>query len=280
MRIARQKLLLTGAAGGVGRSCARMLGCTHDLVLTDVAAPALHRFAEELMAEGYTVLGTHPGDLANERLLAAAVADLKGDLPFCLIHTAGVAPPQADWKTIMAVNLVATERLLREIEPVLRPKSVAILIASAAGYRMPVLPEIQSILDAPLAPDMIDRISLVIDDLVAKDGRAGRDGVSYSLTKQALLRLCELHAAEWGARGARIVTISPGLMLTPMGYQVMQHSPTGAAMRDANPTRRTGTAMDVALAARFLASEDASFITGCDLRIDGGAIASTRQRLA
>jgi NAD(P)-dependent dehydrogenase (short-subunit alcohol dehydrogenase family) len=136
MRIARQKLVLTGAAGGVGRSCARILGCTHDLVLTDAIAPALNRFAEELTAEGYTVLGTHPGDLADERMLAAAVADLKGDLPFCLIHTAGVSPPQANWKTIMAVNL----------------------IASTAGYRMPVLPEIQSILDAPLAPDMIDRI--------------------------------------------------------------------------------------------------------------------------
>ena len=175
-------------------------------------------------------------------------------------------------------DLVASARLLDAIEPRIAPGSVAILIASTAGYRMPVVPKIQALLDTPGAPDLIDRLGPMLAGIIGEGNPMGMAGASYSLSKQALHRLCEQRATAWGARGARIVTISPGLMLTPMGYSEIESTSGAAAMRGANPIPRTGTAMDVALAARFLASDDASFITGCDLRIDGGSIAATRSR--
>ncbi len=274
--VTRRKLLVTGAAGGVGRTCARLLGTTHDLVLTDRASPEFQRFVEEMRAEGYVIAGVHEGYLGDEALLSALAGDLVGDVPFTLLHTAGVSPAQADWQAILTVNVVATELLLRLAESRLTEGTVAILIASAAGYRVPVVSELQAVLDAPLAAGTIEQAGALIAGLASAERHGGMEALAYSFSKQAVQRMCERRAASWGARGARIVTISPGLMLTPMGRQEMARSPGAAAMSSANPVGRTGTAMDVALAARFLASEEASFITGCDLRIDGGVIAGTR----
>jgi len=81
---------------------------------------------------------------------------------------------------------------------------------------------------------------------------------------------------RWGKHGARIVTISPGLIQTPMGRKEVAETPGAAETRDAAPAGRAGTAMDIALAARFLASDEASFITGSDLKVDGGAVAAMK----
>jgi NAD(P)-dependent dehydrogenase (short-subunit alcohol dehydrogenase family) len=273
-----RKVLITGAAGGMGRACARLFGATQDLVLADVAAEPLGRFAEELRGEGFGVTGVHVGDLGDEAVLAALASDLGGGEPFKLIHTAGLSPSQADWRSIMSVNLVATEKLLRAVEIHLRPGSVGIVIASTAGHQMPLIPDAQSILDEPLAENLLDRIAPLVEAIGAQAGPAGARGVSYSLSKQAVIRLCEQRARAWGRHGSRIISISPGLILTPMGRKELAETPGAAEMRDAAPAGRAGTAMDIALAAQFLASEGASFITGCDLRVDGGAIAGLRSR--
>lgn len=276
----QRKSLITGAAGGMGRACARLFGATHDLILTDVAAEPLNRFADELRAEGYNVIGVHAGDLGSNELLSAMARELKSDAPFMqpytLIHTAGLSPAQADWQSIMTVNLVVTEKLLRALEPLLAPGSVGILIASTAGHLMPPIPDVQAILDEPLAADLLDRIGPFIEAMGAQAGPAGARGISYSLSKQAVLRLCEQRAPHWGKHGARIVTISPGLIQTPMGRKEVAETPGAAETRDAAPAGRAGTAMDIALAARFLASDEASFITGSDLKVDGGSVAAMK----
>jgi NAD(P)-dependent dehydrogenase (short-subunit alcohol dehydrogenase family) len=267
--------LITGAAGGMGRACARLFGATHELILTDVSAAPLNAFADELRGEGYRIAGVHAGNLGDDTLLASLAAH-RIDGPLTLIHTAGLSPAQADWQSIMTVNLVATEKLLRAIEKQLHPGSVAILIASIAGHMMPPIPQAQAILDQPLATDLLDTIGPMIEGMGAH-GPAGTRGVSYSLSKQAVLRLCEQRAVAWGRRGARIVTISPGLISTPMGRKEVAETAGAAEMRDSAPAGRAGTAMDVALVAQFLASDAASFITGSDVRVDGGSVAAIRQ---
>ncbi len=136
--IPRRKVLITGAAGGMGRACARLFGATDDLVLTDVAVRPLERFAEELRLDTCSV-AAHAGDMSSDELLDTLVAEVGDGRPFALIHTAGLSPSLADWKAIMQVNLVATEKLLRALEPALAPGSVAVLIASSAGHMMPVM---------------------------------------------------------------------------------------------------------------------------------------------
>lgn len=272
----QRTLLLTGAAGGMGRACARLLGADHDLILTDVSASALAAFADELTQEGYRVREARAGDLGDDALLQALVADLGGAAPFTLLHTAGLSPAMADWRRIMEVNLQATVRLIDAVEPVLRPGSVGILIASTAGHMMPPIPEVQPLFDQPLAPDFLDRLEPVIEAMAAGGVAAGAEGLSYSFSKQAVIRLVEQRARKWGQSGARIASISPGVILTPMGRKELAETRGAAETRDAAPVGRAGRAMDIALAAQFLASEAASFITGCDLRVDGGSVAATR----
>jgi NAD(P)-dependent dehydrogenase (short-subunit alcohol dehydrogenase family) len=271
----RRKALITGAAGGMGKSCSRVFGATHDLVLTDTLQSALRHFADELKGEGFSVIGVHAGDLGDDKLLAAVAADLVGDTPITLIHTAGLSPSQANARTIMAVNLIASVKLLNAIEPILRPGSAAVLIASAAGHMIPPIPDASTLMTDPLAPDFLDRICALIE-AIAHGAPAGAAGMSYSLSKQALLGLVEHRALAWGKRGARITSISPGMILTPMGRKELAETQGAAEVQNAAPLGRPGIAADIALAARFLASEEASFISGCDLRVDGGSVAAIR----
>jgi NAD(P)-dependent dehydrogenase (short-subunit alcohol dehydrogenase family) len=270
--VARRKVLITGAAGGMGRACARLLGATHDLVLADAASAALESFAETLRADGYTVVAACGGDLGDEAVLSALVAALAGDRPFTLIHTAGLSPALADWRAIMAVNLIATERLLRAVDPLLAPGSVAVLIASAAGHMAPEIAEASALLADPLASGFLDAISALIQPM-SGGAPAGMAGLSYMLSKQAVLRIVERRAAAWGERGARIVSISPGMILTPMGRKELAETAGAAELTRAAPAGRAGTASDIALAAQFLASDAAAFITGSDLKVDGGSVA-------
>ena len=272
MAIPRRKVLITGAVGGMGRACARLFGATHDLVLADIVAPALDRFAAELTDDGYVVAGTHAGNLGDDTLLGGLVAGL-GDAPFTLIHTAGLSPALAGWQAIMDVNLIATEKLLNAITPHLTPGSVGIMIASTAGHVAPVLPDADALLKAPLAPGFIEGIGQIIAGLAAQGVPAGEAGLSYCLSKRGVLLQVERKALEWGAFGARIVSISPGLILTPMGRKELAETPGAAELNDAAPVGRSGTAMDIAMAAQFLASDAAAFITGSDLKVDGGGTA-------
>jgi NAD(P)-dependent dehydrogenase (short-subunit alcohol dehydrogenase family) len=274
----RTRVLITGAAGGMGRACTRLFGMTHDLVLNDVAGSALESFAAELERDGYTVVGSAAGDLCDEAVLSSLIGFLSRGQPFIVVHTAGVSPSQTDWKTIMRVNLLGTAKLVQAAEPLLVAGSVAILIASTAGHVVPPLPDAESVLAAPLEPDLIDRIAPFVEAMAAHAGPAGACGVSYSLSKKAVLQLCERKVIDWGRRGGRIVTISPGLILTPMGRQELEKTPGAAEVLNATPVGRAGTAADIAMTARFLASSEAAFITGSDVRVDGGSVSAMRQK--
>jgi len=271
----QRRLLLTGAVGGMGRACARLLGATHDLVLTGRSAAALEAFAEELRLEGYKVLQARAGDLEDDALQQALVGDLGGEAPFTLVHAAGVSTTLADWQTILRVNLVATAKLLDRVEPALRPGSVGILISSTAAYLRQPPAELQAVLDMPEAPDFMTRVTPLIEEL-ATSSPAGINGVSYAFSKQAVVRMVEQRAMRWGQSGARILSISPGLILTPMGHKELANAPDTNAIFNALPVGRAGRPIDVAFAAQYLASDAASYITGCDLRIDGGWLPSVR----
>ena len=275
----RRKVLITGAAGGMGRACARLFGATHDLVLTDVSAATLGEFAVALQNDGY-IVSAHAGDLADNALLTRLASEVTGEQPHTLIHTAGLSPSLGDWKAIMQINLVATEWLLRALEPGLAPGSVAVLIASSAGHMMPAIPEVDAVLADPLQPGFLDMVEGIVTSMGGASSPGGMGGISYSLSKRAVHTLCQRRAAQWGPRGSRIVSISPGMILTPMGKSELANTTGASQLLAATPVGRGGTAMDIALAAQFLASDAASFITGTDLLVDGGGTASMKMAMA
>ena len=272
----RRKVLITGAAGGMGKACARLMGATDDLVLTDVSAGRLGAFAGELRTDGYTVTD-RAGDMGDEALIAALIGDVSaGRAPFAVVHTAGLSPSLADWRAIMEVNLVATEKLLNALEPALVPGCVAVLIASSAGHMFPAMPEVMKVLAEPLAPGFMAAVEGIINHMGGAASPGGMGGISYSLSKAAVHKLCERRGLTWGPRGARIVSLSPGMIATPMGKSEIANTAGAQALLDATPVGRVGTAMDIALAAQFLCSAAASFISGTDLLVDGGGTAGIK----
>lgn len=266
--------LVTGASGGMGRTIARAVGATMDLVLTDVAAEPLNSLSETLQNEGFTVVATEAGDLGDAALLARLVtASSHGAGLAALIHTAGLSPAQADWKTILRVNSLVTYGLVDAIEPVLQPGAVGVLVASMAGYVPLPLPGADALVAAARLPDDLNALEAMLLPAGpdAEGAQAAASGMAYVLSKRAVIRLCERRASAWGARGARLVSVSPGLIYTPMGRKEAAASSATSATLDAQPVSRWGTATDIASAVQFLISPAASFITGCDLRVDGGA---------
>ena len=175
----------------------------------------------------------------------------------------------ATWQRVMEIDLCGSARVMAAVQPVLAAGGAMVCFASIAGHLVTPPAEVVALLDAPLETDLIGRLEPYL---------AGEqiEGIAYGWAKYGVIRLCQLMAAAYGERGARIVSVSPGLVLdTPQGQQELAQQPMMRVMLDMTPLRRGGRAEDVAAVVEWLCfSPDASFITGTDLRVDGGVTAA------
>ena len=264
---AREVLVVTGA-GGMGEATARRLGGGRAVVLADFDEAQLDRVSTALRGDGFDV---HPvrvdvSSVADMTMLAATAAAL--GMIRCVAHTAGVSPVQATSQQIVAVDVIGTARVLDAFEEYVQPGTVAVCIASMAGTMM------------TLAPDVLRTFAVTPTDelaaLPALDPESLVPGIAYAVAKRANQMRVQAASIPWGRRGGRVVSISPGVISTPMGQAELSGS-SGEMMQhliDMSGTQRIGTADDIVAAVEFLASPAASFITGTDLLVDGGAVAA------
>jgi len=268
--------IVTGACGGMGEACARRLGQRWRLVLTDLHAQPLEALAVRLRAEGLDVAAAVAGDLSDvdivEKVLGAARA--AGPLR-ALAHTAGLSPALAGWEAILRTNYLASELLLRNLETDLPRGFAAVLVASIAGHVANPDPAV----DACLHDHNSEGLLAAVERLGRGADDHARARIAYQQSKRAVIALCEDRAVAWAALGARIVSVSPGMIATPMGRKEVETNPHAAATLRATPLGGWGAPDDIASAADFLLSDEARFITGCDLRVDGGVIPSLRASL-
>lgn len=257
--------VITGGGGGIGIATARRLGRRGILLLTDIDSSHMEQVAAELRSEGVRV-ETQVSDIANEesvRLLVNTTTSL-GRLAG-LVHTAGISPSMANWKRIFEVNLIGTALLLKGFLPLAEQGTVAICVASSSGYHVTPEPAIEAMLSEPLVPEFIGRIEPFLDS-------GNPEGSAYSLSKRGIMLLCEVMSPAWGERGARIVSVSPGIIDTPQSRLEFESHPSMKNMVELTPLKRIGKPEEMAATFDFLLSEDASFITGVDIRVDGGMI--------
>lgn len=278
--IQRKLAVITGGCGGMGVACAREFGGSHDLLLADISAERLSQTQAQLRDEGYLVRACVAGDLADPAVIDDLMQAIDSHGPVSvLIHTAGVSSGMAEWQRILRTNVIGTRLLLAAIESRLSMGSVGVLIASVAGHLAPADRDVDALLASNTPPDeLLGKMEHHLRRLAAAQGQngsfvySGLSGPAYGVSKRATIREAALRSAAWAERGARIVSICPGIIWTPMGRFEVEHGQAASIVLEQTALRRWGTSMDIARAAGFLASDAASFITGTDLRIDGGMV--------
>lgn len=262
-----QPLAVVVGAGGMGVAITRRVGQRFRVLLADRDAEHLARSVAMLRSEGHDCVGA-VCDVTN----AAAVAVLArraGELgPMrVLVHVVGLSPSMGDWRTVMAVNLVGAALVAEAMLPVASCGTAAIFIASLAGHRPAPEERIVALLDRPLEPRFLDELGAALTE-------PATSSLAYQYSKWAIIRMCQRLAPAWGARQARIVSLSPGLIATPMGALEFERQPMKYHLLAKTPLARQGTTLEIADAVEFLASDRASFISGTDLLVDGGIAAA------
>ncbi|MDQ8043906.1 MAG: SDR family oxidoreductase [Solirubrobacteraceae bacterium] len=262
----RPLAVITGGAGGMGVAAGKRLAATHHLLLLDRAGADLDGAAARVAgAGGGDEVSTLACDIVDAGSVAEA-AELAASLgPLgALVHTAGVTPPGVtDPSVVLAVNLRGTRLVLDAFAPQVVPGTVGVLISSLAGHR--------HFNDAFDGPQLIAGDTAWATRVLDATGRGDDPLAAYSVSKRGVIRMAEHDAAAWGRSGGRLVSISPGLVAdTGIGEVVMDSFAAKYATEGAVP--RPGAADDIAALAEFLISPAASYITGCDILVDGGML--------
>lgn len=253
-------------------SVARALGKHHPLILVDIDAERLDGAVESLHLEGYVVSGqkcdiTDKGDVAE---LQGTVSKGAGLCAF--VQVAAVGKSIGDWRRMMEIDLFGACHMAEAVGPHLVPGGAAVLISSLASYLPPADPRIDALLDDPLRAGFLD-------ELVEVHGGEPDFDWTYNYAKLGINKLAERLAVAWGEREVRAVSLSPGMIDSPMaraeGETLPAHDGSGARVSRAEkarevPLRREGRLLEITSVIEFLVSDRASFLNGIDITVDGG----------
>ena len=265
-----QDVLVITGAGGMGLAVARRLGSGAQVLLADVDPVALKAAAGQLSADGHNV-DTRNVDVSSPESVAALAKHASELGPVTrLVHTAGLSPVQASVSAILAVDLLGVALVAEEFGAVVAPGGAGVVIASMSSYFY------QNALSSEQAAALRNAPSAELLSLpVAAEANFKEPGMAYSFAKYANRLRVQGASRTWGERGARINSVSPGVISTAMGRAELEGA-SGARMRgmiDGSAAKRPGTPEDIAAAVEFLLGPNSSFVSGIDLLVDGGAVA-------
>lgn len=268
-RMSKDVMIVVGA-GQISMAIARRIGYGKKIILGDKNIENANNIAKIMNDAGFDVETLEMDLSSRESILhMIQIAQNYGDIT-TLINGAGVSPSQAPIESILKVNLYGTAVLLEEVGTVISKGGVGVTISSQSGHRMKQLTPLE---DEQLATTPTEEL-LALDLLQPRNIKDTLH--AYQLAKHCNEKRVMAEAVKWGQKGARINSISPGIIVTPLAIDEF-NGPRGDFYKNmfANcPAGRPGTADEVANVAELLMSEKAAFITGSDFLIDGGATAS------
>ena len=241
--------VVTGGAAGIGEAIAVRLAQEGARVsIADINGEAADRLARRLQDQGGVALSgrVDVSVIADVAAFIDATVSRFGHLD-AIVNNAGVAVPggveeisEEDWDRVVAVNLKGVWAGMKYAIPHLR---------AAGGGSIVNMSSVQALVGFP--------------------GWAG-----YAATKGAIIALTQQAAVEYGPEKIRVNCLAPGTIMTPMNEQIFRTAPNPEALianwNSSHALHRFGESSEVASAAAFLISDDASFVTGACLRVDGG----------
>lgn len=265
----KEVMILTGA-GQIGMAIARRMGHGMKILIGDKKPENAQTIAKIMKDAGFDTEAVEM-DLSSRESIKRLIAKAQeyGDIAM-LVNAAGVSPSQAPVEAILKVDLYGTAVLLEEVGKVIKEEGVGVTISSQSGHRMPALtPEEDELLACTPTEELLDLAVLQPENI--------RDTLhAYQLAKRCNEKRVMAESVKWGEKGARINSISPGIIVTPLAIDEF-NGPRGDFYKNMFakcPAGRPGTADEVANVAELLMSEKGAFITGADFLIDGGATAS------
>lgn len=262
-------VLWTGA-GQIGMAIARRIGFGKKIIVGDKKLDNAKSIAKIMNEAGFDIEPIECDISNRESILNLIKTGQKYGEIATLINAAGVSPSQAPIEVILKVDLYGTAVLLEEVGKVIKKGGRGVTISSQSGYRMPALtPEV----DEQLACTPTEKL-LKLDVLQPKNIKDTLH--AYQMAKRCNVKRVMAEAVKWGERGARINSISPGIIVTPLAIDEFNgiRGNFYKNMFAKCPAGRPGTADEVANVAELLLTEKADFISGSDFLIDGGATAS------
>ena len=262
-------MILTGA-GQIGMAIARRMGCGKKIIVADKSREHAENIAGIMREAGFDVTAEVTDISSRDSILnLIGTAQSFGDVTM-LVNAAGVSPSQASIEAILSVDLYGTAVLLEEVGKVIVSGGTGVTISSQSGHRLPALGAEK---DEALALTPTDEL-LNLDFLQSENIRDSLH--AYQLGKRCNVKRVMAEAVKWGMRGARLNSISPGIVVTPLAIDEF-NGPRGDFYKNmfaGCPAGRPGTADEIAGVAELLMSEKGAFITGADILADGGATAS------
>jgi NAD(P)-dependent dehydrogenase (short-subunit alcohol dehydrogenase family) len=268
--ISMTNVIVVIGAGSIGQAIARRVSAGKHVVLADLREENANAAARTLSEAGFEV-STAVVDVSSRESVHALVemASSHGAVTG-MIHAAGVSPSQASPATILKVDLYGTALVLEEFGNVIARGGAGVVIASQSGHRLPALTPEQNKTLAITPTDELLALPMLQPDQVKDPLHA------YQVSKRGNSLRVMAEAVRWGKRGARVNTISPGIIITPLAKDELS-GPRGAGYRrmiELCPTGRAGTPDEVGNVGALLMGPDGAFITGSDFLMDGGVTAS------
>ena len=265
-----KEIIVVIGAGSIGQAIARRVSAGKHILLADLRQDNVDAAAKVLSEAGFEV-STVIVDVSSRKSVHALVESATeiGTITG-LIHAAGVSPSQASPATILNVDLYGTALVLEEIGNVIARGGAGVVIASQSGHRLPALtPEQNKALATTPADELLALPMLQLDQVT--------DSLhAYQVSKRGNSLRVMAEAVRWGKRGARVNTISPGIIITPLAKDELT-GPRGEGYRhmiEVSAAGRAGTPDEVGTVGALLMGTDGAFITGSDFLMDGGVTAA------
>lgn len=267
----KQVIALLGA-GSMGLAIIRKFAAGKKIVLGDISEEKLAKTKKELEYNGYDAETFVVNACEKESVESYAQYCAKFGPVMYFVDSAGASPNQASPEHIIELDLIGTSYAIDAFAKVIARGGAGLVIASQTGYMGPNLTSEQEMELALTPTDQLSGLASLSPSVI------NNSGIAYITAKLAnQLRVRTAAATTWADSGARINTISPGIIVTPLAYD--EFKAAGDAYQDMiakSPAKRAGTSDEIATAGAFLLGNDASFITGIDLLMDGGVIAAMK----